>query len=321
MLRHARNAALVRMAFGISFVLSVTPVFAYNPNTHLAVNENGSAPLPGASSPASPVDGSPAKETKPSISVSNPSPKQGETVKVILSGLDHESSDPAFVSFEGNKIKLFKETAEGKWSCLLGIPVTIDPGVHKIAFGDTTTKALKVVDAKYPTRRLRLPKTKNNFKASPGEKETIKKAKLALSDEKRWSGKFEKPVKKARISSVFGIRRIVNGKLLKDYFHSGTDFAAPRGTPIYAPADGKVIVAKTGWKLHGNTICLDHGRGVVSIYIHMNSLKVKEGDMVKAGQHIGAVGSTGRASGPHLHFGVYVNNEATDPMNWFSKVY
>ena len=114
---------------------------------------------------------------------------------------------------------------------------------------------------------------------------------------------------------------VPNGKLLDDYFHAGMDFAAARGTPVKACADGKVLVAHTGWKLHGNTIVLDHGQGVVSIYIHMNSLNVKEGDEVKEGDKIGAVGSTGRASGPHLHFGLYVNNTAADPKYWFENVY
>lgn len=82
-----------------------------------------------------------------------------------------------------------------------------------------------------------------------------------------------------------------------------------------------MVVARTGWRLHGNTVCIDHGQGVISIYIHMNSVGVKEGDLVKSGQKIGAVGSTGRASGPHLHFGVYVNNACVNPASWFVKTY
>lgn len=295
------------------------------------------APVPGSSS----VVSSPPQKSPETISNATPHPvvknqkdskpppvkmnlsraivKQGGVVKLRIDGVKPDSSSTSkFVTFNSKKIPLFLDLSGDSLYCLIGVPVTIKPGTYGIAYGDRK-KNLKVVSAKYPVRNLRLPKRKNNFKASPGEKETIRKAKKELSQKKLWSGKFKRPVKKGRISSVFGIRRRVNGKLLKDYFHSGTDFAAPRGTPIYSCANGKVIVAKTGWRLHGNTVCIDHGQGVISIYIHMNSVKVKKGQIVKVGERIGAVGSTGRASGPHLHFGIYVNDTATDPMMWFAS--
>lgn len=341
-LRRARLAALQRVAFAIPFVLlSVAPCGAANESTsdnnvsNISPVEDvsaGHAPLPGVQdkSEATPNQKAQAGLVKQSISkaqilVSPTSAKQGDTVKIEVKGMANKGGSIVaydhYVSFNGNKVKLFQDLADSsKLVCLIGIPVTIDHGKYKISCGDTSCE-VTVVDGKFPTQRLKLPKGKDNFIASPGEKDTIKKAKETLSEDRLWKGKFERPVKTGRISSVFGIRRIVNGKLLKDYFHSGTDFAAPRGTPVYACGAGKVVVAKTGWRLHGNTVCLDHGQGVISIYIHMNALHVKEGNLVKSGQKIGQVGSTGRASGPHLHFGVYVNNEATNPMNWFAKSY
>ena len=309
MLRSVSHQALLGGTFVLSLcLLSVTSVRALEVNP-----EPVSAPLPGANS-------SPQKTVASNqLVISKLNPKQGDVVKVKVTGPIVEGKG-ASITFNNQNIPLFKDTGAGSWSCLIGIPVTIDPGKYMVSFGDCK-KNINVLNAKFPTRNLRLPKKKNNFKASPGEKETIKKAKKFLSAEKLWTGKFKRPVNKARISSVFGIRRRVNGKLLKDYFHSGTDFAAPRGTAIYACEAGKVIVAKKGWRLHGNTVCIDHGRGVISIYIHMNSLNVKEGQTVAKGQKIGAVGSTGRASGPHLHFGVYVNNVATNPMSWFANVF
>lgn len=116
-------------------------------------------------------------------------------------------------------------------------------------------------------------------------------------------------------------KRIVNGKLLKDYYHSGLDFAGSLGQPVYACADGKVILAHKNFRLHGNVVAIDHGQGVVSIYIHLQKIAVKEGDVVVAGEQIGNVGATGRANGPHLHLSLYVNKIATNPMPWFSKTF
>ena len=93
------------------------------------------------------------------------------------------------------------------------------------------------------------------------------------------------------------------------------------GQPIFACANGKVILAHKNFRLHGNVVAIDHGQGVISIYIHMQKINVKEGDMVSAGEQIGNVGATGRANGPHLHLSLYVNKIATNPMPWFSKVF
>jgi lysostaphin len=123
------------------------------------------------------------------------------------------------------------------------------------------------------------------------------------------------------MSAGFGLRRMVNGKLLKDYYHSGVDFAGGQGSPVNSVADGVVIMAKNGWRLHGNSICIDHGQGVVSIYIHLSKVLVKEGDTVKSGQLIGRIGQTGRANGPHLHFSLYVNKHSTNPLQWFKTAF
>ncbi len=267
------------------------------------------------------------KESNLKLTVSNTKPRQGETVKVSLVGpADSFQQTEPTVQFDNSSVKLFPSddmppsSVEKKYSTLIAIPAIIKPGEHTLTAGGAQCK-VSIQNAGFPVQRLRLPKEKDNFNASPGEKEAIKQAKETLTDARMWSGMFKLPVKKARKSTRFGLRRIVNGKLLDDYFHSGLDFAAPRGTPITAVADGKVLLARKNWKLHGNAVCLDHGQGVVTIYIHMNSIAVKEGDDIKAGEQLGTVGSTGRASGPHLHFGLYVNNVAADPEFWFVKTY
>ncbi len=123
--------------------------------------------------------------------------------------------------------------------------------------------------------------------------------------------KLYPPLKNLSISTPFGAKRIINGK--KRSIHWGTDFRAKRGTPVYASLSGKVVLAR---KLYftGNTVVIDHGLGIHTLYAHLSKITVREGQIVRAGQVIGKVGSTGRSTGPHLHFGFYVEGERADPM-------
>ena len=114
-----------------------------------------------------------------------------------------------------------------------------------------------------------------------------------------------------RISGVFGSQRILNGKPRRP--HNGIDIAAPQGTPVVAMAEGRVAMAKSDMFLTGKTVMIDHGHGLNSIYIHMDQITIKSGDLVSRGQQIGTVGMTGRATGPHLHWGVSLFNTKLDP--------
>lgn len=257
-----------------------------------------------------------------SIIVSNERPKQGETIQVIVQS-DEEAEKHPQVSFckENFQAFIFGLPKDGRnsYRALIAIPADLEPGQYKINCGNET-KLLNVVSANFPVQKLSLPKSKDNFITSPGEEDAFNKAKSVLSDTKHWSGAFVLP-SKARMSAGFGLRRMVNGKLLKDYYHSGVDFAGGQGSPVNSVADGVVIMAKNGWRLHGNSICIDHGQGVVSIYIHLSKVLVKEGDTVKSGQLIGRIGQTGRANGPHLHFSLYVNKHSTNPLQWFKTAF
>lgn len=110
-----------------------------------------------------------------------------------------------------------------------------------------------------------------------------------------------------RVTGVYGSQRVLNGKPRRPHF--GIDFAAPVGTPVVAPAGGKVVLAQEDMYYTGGTIILDHGHGLTSAFLHLSALSVKQGDVVKRGQRIGAIGATGRATGPHLDW----------RMNWFDK--
>jgi len=147
--------------------------------------------------------------------------------------------------------------------------------------------------------------------------------KKIVSPNKLWDGAFLRP-SQGWVSSEYGVRRYYNGVFAQDYYHRGVDYAAPVGAPVIAPATGRVALVgrvSEGFELHGNTIGLDHGQGVESIFIHLNSINVQEGETVQAGQVIGTVGSTGASTGPHLHWGLYVSGVAVDPEPWRTRAF
>jgi murein DD-endopeptidase MepM/ murein hydrolase activator NlpD len=119
---------------------------------------------------------------------------------------------------------------------------------------------------------------------------------------------------RGRVSTAYGLQRYVNGHF--DYRHKGMDIAAPLGSPLKAAADGVVSLAEESFLLHGKTIILDHGEGVATLYLHLSEIAVSPGEEVKQGQVIGRIGATGAATGPHLHYAVYVRHEAVDPLFW-----
>jgi len=124
---------------------------------------------------------------------------------------------------------------------------------------------------------------------------------------------FLLPVKHGVTSGVFGSRRTYNGE--ERSWHRGHDLAAPTGTPVRAPAAGVVRLARWTF-MTGNLLMLDHGAGITSVYAHLSKMDVKAGQKVKAGQVIGKVGTTGRSSGPHLHWGMYWQSVPIDPILW-----
>ncbi len=129
-----------------------------------------------------------------------------------------------------------------------------------------------------------------------------------------WSGSFRKPVDSYRFTSAFGWR--LHPILGYRKFHQGVDLACPYGTPIYAADKGLVIAA--GWRgaVSGKTVIISHGSGIITCYCHMSDISVSDGELVSRGQEIGKVGSTGRSTGPHLHFGVLRNGEWVNPMGF-----
>jgi murein DD-endopeptidase MepM/ murein hydrolase activator NlpD len=197
----------------------------------------------------------------------------------------------------------------------------------------TGTHNLKVIynDGKEEIKKIKLPKRKyqiqrlkiaSKYVTPPQEelerieleREKMKEARSEVGkiDSALFISGFIKP-SEGRISSVFGSQRILNG--VAGNPHNGIDIAASEGTPVYAASDGVVIIAEEDFYYNGNFVLLDHGQNLTSIYLHMSKLTVKTGDVVKKGQKIGEIGSTGRSTAPHLHWGVQWYKNRIDPMS------
>lgn len=189
--------------------------------------------------------------------------------------------------------------------------------VATLTDGSKVQKTLPVAAGKWRLERINAPfrggRSSAAFRKLRGpEIAQIVAARKISTDAQGWRQDFIWPVK-GRISGRFGSQRIYQGK--PGSYHSGLDIAVPTGTPYVAPADGVVIlVSQKPFTLEGNLLMIDHGNGLNSAFLHSSSIAVKKGDKVKQGQVIGKVGATGRATGPHLHWGMKWNTARTDPL-------
>jgi murein DD-endopeptidase MepM/ murein hydrolase activator NlpD len=159
----------------------------------------------------------------------------------------------------------------------------------------------------------RYPQPSAEFQARrPAELAAIAEARRVRPTSTGWRQTFIWPAR-GRISGVFGSQRIYAGE--PGAPHNGVDVAGPVGAPVVAPADGVVTLAATlPFTLEGHLVLLDHGMGLDSAFLHLSRIDVRVGDVVRQGQRIGAIGATGRASGPHLHWGLRWNDERLDPQ-------
>jgi murein DD-endopeptidase MepM/ murein hydrolase activator NlpD len=210
---------------------------------------------------------------------------------------------------------------DGRWRALIPLSALEHPGAFPLTVesnSDRQVATLKVLPRAFPMQHISLGPTQAELKETPQELKAIREALNTETSEQLWRMPFHTPLA-GHVTTAYGLRRTYNGVLAKDYYHRGYDISAPQGNPILAPSPGKVVMVGTvtqGFRVHGNTLVIDHGQGVVSIYIHLLRPLVKVGDTVKLGQQIALVGSTGRASGPHLHWGLYVHGISIDPGDW-----
>ena len=244
-------------------------------------------------------------------------PQQSAVPGGIVQAKVGDGKEPTpHVFYNGKRVLVTKN--DGQWLALIGIPLNAKPGQHKVTVksqsGEYQTK-FTVIDKEYPAQYLTI---KNQRMVNPNP-DDIKRIKADMIPINRalstWTEQasididFIPPVD-GRLSSLFGLKRFFNN--VPKNPHSGLDIAAPAGTPIKAPASARVI--NTGnYYYNGNTVFLDHGQGLISGYFHMTEIKVDAGQQVEQGDIIGTVGETGRVTGPHLHWNVYLNKTKVDP--------
>jgi murein DD-endopeptidase MepM/ murein hydrolase activator NlpD len=257
-----------------------------------------------------------APNSSSNLTVSPSSPRLGDTLTVIVTSPNGQTP----VVQVGNKTYPSYDIGNRRFRSLIPTTPLTRSGLLQIQTqigSDRQTKTLSLRARTFPTQSIWLPAGQDG-NVSDWEFDQVDAFKKTVSPEKFWSGPFLRP-NNGGITTTYGIRRYYNGVFADDYFHRGVDYAGNEGSAIVAPAAGRIAFIgyeKDGFKVHGNIIGLDHGQGVLSIFMHLSRIQVKRGDVVKAGQTIGTLGDTGAATGPHLHWGLYVNGEAVDPVPW-----
>lgn len=237
---------------------------------------------------------------------------------IAIIKLDHSGTQAPRAYYDDKPVMVIRNN-QGAWHAVVGISLSAKKGKHIVR---TTTGnvsrhyTFQVNDKAYETQRITI---KDKRKVTPNAedlkriKDEAKQISAALA---HWDDTFYAGIPlldlptDGPLSSPFGLRRFFNGLPRKP--HSGIDIAAPKGAPITAPARGRVILAGEFF-FNGNSVFLDHGQGLVTMYSHMDRIDVKAGDIVDRGGQIGTIGMTGRVTGPHLHWGVSMNDARIDP--------
>jgi murein DD-endopeptidase MepM/ murein hydrolase activator NlpD len=236
---------------------------------------------------------------------------------VLIVPIDSTSKAQApTVTFEGQRTMVLR--SKGRWVAIVGVPLSVKPGPVTVVVRDGTAPgksvSFDITDKKYVTQSLKVAPGKVDLSKEDEERVSheiphIKSMVATYSDTPPTTLRLQQPIPGVR-SSSYGMRRIFNNQPRAP--HTGMDIAAPTGTAVKAPAPGRVI--DTGdYFFNGNTVFVDHGEGLITMYCHLSAIDVKVGQEVHTGEVLGRVGATGRVTGPHLHFGVALNATFVDP--------
>jgi lysostaphin len=239
--------------------------------------------------------------------------RQGETLKITSDKNAHSAR------MHGRTITLFLQR-DGRMLGLMPVPVLERPGTYTLEFQDEKgavlhAESVTVKNAHYPQQNIVIAPSIAALKPSPGEQQTVGEFRKTVSSIRYWQEPL-RPPEPGCLTSPFGVMRLHNGKPTGDY-HAGVDQRGAAGTPIHPIAAGVVKIVKP-YNLRGGTVAVDHGQGLESIYLHMSAFAVKEGDHVTPDSVIGYVGTTGRSTGPHVHWTIYVYGDAVDPGQWMT---
>jgi len=251
------------------------------------------------------------------VQVTPANPELGDTLSVIIQV--NSSSPTPTVSVLQKNYPAFP-MGNNRFRALLPTTPLEKAGARLLQVagdGQVQKLSVQVRSRNFPTQSITLPPGKDS-EGTDAEFDRVDAFKALVTPQKFWNGPLLRP-NSGEITTIYGVRRYYNGVFAQDYYHRGVDYAGAYGSPVMAPAAGRVSLVgreSQGFKIHGNVVGIDHGQGVASILMHLSRINVREGDFVQAGQVIGALGSTGASTGPHLHWGLYVHGQSIDPVPW-----
>jgi len=252
------------------------------------------------------------------VVVTPQNPQLGDTLSVMIQ-VDGSPGETPTVSLQQKNYPAFP-MGNNRFRALLPTTPLEKAGTRQIQVtgdGKVQNLSVQVRDRNFPTQSITLPPGKDS-EGTDAEFDRVDAFKALVTPQKFWNGPLLRP-NSGEITTIYGVRRYYNGVFAQDYYHRGVDYAGAYGSPVVAPAAGRVSLVgreSQGFKIHGNVVGIDHGQGLASILMHLSRIDVQEGDFVKPGQVIGALGSTGASTGPHLHWGLYVNGQSIDPVPW-----
>jgi len=221
--------------------------------------------------------------------------------------------------FDGIKIDFYRDI-NARLIALVPVDIETKPKKYPVSvhYGDDKeTKYVTIKPHSFQTKKITLPEEKvilrpEDLKRAEKETELMNNTLSQVTD-RLWDGRFTAPTDTG-ISEPFGTKRIMNGK--RTSVHRGIDYKGKTGTPVNAVNAG-IVVLKEDLFFGGNTVVLDHGMGLFSVYMHLSEFRVEKGDAISKGQIIGLVGMSGRATGPHLHFGLKLQGVSVNPLSLF----
>ena len=249
--------------------------------------------------------------------------KQGDVYLVKVTGLSALKSIHG--EFQGKRFSLASAEKQGSHEALIGVDLDTKPAKYEIKVAATggdgkaysKSLLLKVKKTDFAVQKLSLPKSMveldpKTLERVNQESKRVRNLFQGVREEKLWKGPFRRPLE-GELSGAFGVRRVINGQARNP--HSGIDLQAEAGTPVAACNSGIVALVDELF-FSGKTVILDHGWGLYSMYFHLSDAGVSEGDRLRAGDILGRVGSTGRSTGPHLHWGMIIRGARVDPLSF-----
>jgi murein DD-endopeptidase MepM/ murein hydrolase activator NlpD len=248
--------------------------------------------------------------------------KQGEVC--FLKARGAISFKSVYGEFQGKRYPLGLGENNQDYEGLLGIDMDTKPEKYGIRFvatdgsgkGISQTASIKVTKADFAVQKITLPRSMveldpKTLERVNRESKRLKELFQTFRNERTWKGAFIRPVE-GELSGAFGTRRVINGQPKSS--HTGVDLRAEEGTPVWASNGGRVALVDDLF-FSGKSVILDHGWGLYSMYFHLSEARVRAGDHILKGTELGRAGSTGRSTGPHLHWGIILNGARVDPFS------